>query len=421
MQSLLAPYGRKARVFLTWANRVGGIPNPLKVLSILPGLVLTTSLSRPILGALEPKGDESQGMQPFPAFLLGRDLATTNPITRLSEEKPTVMVHYMPWFAADPEKQKWGWHWTMNKFEPAKGQIASHYHPLRGPYDSSNPEVIDSQLQQMKAAGINGVMIDWYGLGNLWDYPQIHRNTQLLIKRVEKAHMKFAIVFEDATVGKLIENKVILASDAVSRTKAAIAWVGKNWFTSQAYLRLDNRPVFLVFGPQYFKSNEWSEIFPDTSPKPLFFSESHRAPNAEGAFNWPIPQQGPEGSWRAVEDFERESQSWPNRIPVIYPRFHDFYSEAKVGPSWGNIPDDDGKTLQKTLDIALANHPRIIQFATWNDWGEGTQIEPSVEFGYRDLEAIQRRLKPNKPNGQPYKPSDLRPPYSASSRGTYSK
>lgn len=400
---------------------MGVFSNLLKLLSLLPALVLTTNLSRQFIGTVEPTGAESQRKQAFPAFFLVSDLHNTHQITRPSEEEPTVMVHYMPWFAADPEKQKWGWHWTMNKFDPAKGQIASHYHPLRGPYDSSDPEVIDSQLQQMKAAGIDGVMIDWYGLGNLWDYPQIHRNTQILIKRVEKAHMKFAIVFEDATVGKLIENKVIQASDAVPRTKGTIEWVDKNWFTSRAYLRLDNRPVFLVFGPQYYKGNEWSEVFQGVSDKPLFFSESHRASSADGAFNWPIPQQGPEGSWRAIQDFEHESQSWQYRIPIIYPRFHDFYSEAKVGPSWGNIPDDDGKTLQKTLEIALAKNPRIIQIATWNDWGEGTQIEPSAEFGYRDLEAIQRRLKPKKPNGQPYTPSDLRPPYSASSRGTYSK
>ncbi len=36
-----------------------------------------------------------------------------------------------------------------------------------------------------------------------------------------------------------------------------------------------------------------------------------------------------------------------------------------------------------------------MQIATWNDWGEGTSIEPSHEFGYRDLEVVQaarRRL-----------------------------
>lgn len=34
-----------------------------------------------------------------------------------------------------------------------------------------------------------------------------------------------------------------------------------------------------------------------------------------------------------------------------------------------------------------------MQIATWNDWGEGTMVEPSVEFGYRDLEAVRAVLQ----------------------------
>ena len=33
---------------------------------------------------------------------------------------------------------------------------------------------------------------------------------------------------------------------------------------------------------------------------------------------------------------------------------------------------------------------RFIQIATWNDWGEGTNIEPSREFEMRDLKWIQQ-------------------------------
>ena len=33
-----------------------------------------------------------------------------------------------------------------------------------------------------------------------------------------------------------------------------------------------------------------------------------------------------------------------------------------------------------------------MQIATWNDHGEGTSIEPTVEFGYRYVEALQRAL-----------------------------
>ena len=50
-----------------------------------------------------------------------------------------IMVYYMPWFTAKPYSETWGWHWTMNHFNPdnvnATGQreIASWYYPLVGP------------------------------------------------------------------------------------------------------------------------------------------------------------------------------------------------------------------------------------------------------------------------------------------------
>jgi hypothetical protein len=46
------------------------------------------------------------------------------------------------------------------------------------------------------------------------------------------------------------------------------------------------------------------------------------------------------------------------------------------------------------IKIELGKAPRsglpLVQISTWIDWGEGTVIRPSVEFGYRDLEVVQR-------------------------------
>ena len=60
-----------------------------------------------------------------------------------------VMVYYMPWFSAKPDQAEWGWHWTMDRFNPnttnslGQRQIASWYYPLIGPYDSSDPAVLE--------------------------------------------------------------------------------------------------------------------------------------------------------------------------------------------------------------------------------------------------------------------------------------
>ena len=117
-----------------------------------------------------------------------------------------------------------------------------------------------------------------------------------------------------------------------------------------------------------------------------YFSEHYRRSAAIGAFDWPIPQEG----LRGIERFRESSKEWPTSIPVAFPRFVDIYAEAKVHKSWGRIEDDDGKTFKRSMDAALSSRAGIIQIATWNDWGEGTVIEPSLEFGYRDLEVMQQ-------------------------------
>ena len=97
-------------------------------------------------------------------------------------------------------------------------------------------------------------------------------------------------------------------------------------------------------------------------------------------------------------------------MAVAFPRFHDIYEQAKVHASWGKIDDDDGKTFAVTLEKALRSGLPLIQISTWNDWGEGTVIEPSTEFGYRDLEVVQRLRRRYLEPGFAGKPDDLRLP-----------
>ena len=51
-----------------------------------------------------------------------------------------------------------------------------------------------------------------------------------------------------------------------------------------------------------------------------------------------------------------------------------------------------------------------MQIATWNDWGEGTGIEPTEEFGYRDLETVQEVVRTALDPAFPFRPADLRLP-----------
>ena len=123
-----------------------------------------------------------------------------------------------------------------------------------------------------------------------------------------------------------------------------------------------------------------------------------------------IPKIGTTDGALIIADFYQRSMPWAKFITVAYPRFHDVYEQAGVDHSWGPIDDANGLTYRQTLDKALSANGQVVQIATWNDWGEGTLIEPSQEFGYRDLEYTLRALRSVRHTHSTVMPTDLRIP-----------
>ncbi len=317
---------------------------------------------------------------------------------------PLVLVHFMPWNVAPPISSTWGWHWTMNFFNPnsitadGRRQIASHYYPLTGPYDSMDPDILEYQVLLMKLSGIDGVIVDWYGTGQLWDYPGINDRTIALFHFIEKAGLKFSICYEDQTLNNLISQNIISAADKIVQGQKDIKYLEETWFAKEAYVRIDDKPVLLNFGPQFFKqSSEWEAIFSALVSPPLLFTEDNRtAPAAVGAFSWPPMWKAPaDGELtqsalkQYLNDFSAKSKSWPYRISSAFPGFNDIYKEAGVSNGYALLDADNGSTFQLTLDQALSDNPHAIQIVTWNDYGEGTIVEPTEEFGYLYLEMLQ--------------------------------
>jgi hypothetical protein len=158
--------------------------------------------------------------------------------------------------------------------------------------------------------------------------------------------------------------------------------------------------VLLNFGPQHFKLDaEWREIFAVLTQAPAFFTEDNWMSSGAGAFNWPpmwlsqSPGTGGVLSTVALEAylaaFEKSGSAWPSYISSAFPRFHDIYQKAAIRDYWGYLGDRNGETFRETLRRALTNNSAIVQIVTWNDFGEGSVVEPTVEYGYRDLAVIQ--------------------------------
>jgi hypothetical protein len=328
------------------------------------------------------------------------------PTVAHAASKP-VMVHYMPWFVSQPYSGSWGWHWTMNYFNPnivntnGEQAIASWYYPLIGPYDSVDPAVLEYHVLLMKLAGIDGVIVDWYGPDNFNDYAVNNQRTLALFNYTRKAGLKFSLCYEDQTIQQEINGNYITAGAAISHAQKTMLYVQTNFFTDASFLRLSNAPVLLNFGPQYFKNNsDWVSIFSvlNATNQPAFFTEDNRlSPVGMGAFDWP-PMGLSGGGTNTLPpaqlqsylvSFDQKAGGWPGFVSSAFPRFHDIYARAGVGSSYGYLDDANGSTLTSTLSRAMTNHSAIVQVVTWNDFGEGTIVEPTQDYGYRDLGIVQ--------------------------------
>jgi hypothetical protein len=337
-----------------------------------------------------------------------------------SDSKPIVVAHYMPWYATKSFSGAWGWHWTMNHYNPdnvvaGRPDAASRYRPLIGLYDSNDLDVLRCQVLQMKLAGIQGVMIDWYGNDDFNDFGVNNRNSLQMIRAIASARMKYAIVYEDSTVPKEIAGGLIAAADAVGHGRRLMQWMEQNMFSSPAYLKLGGRPVLLVFGNPYYSDDQYQQMFSVLPDKPLLFTQcfpgSRSFPESgAGDFDWPLPSGGTRYALDQQQQFLARMSSWPLAIACAFPRFDDIYAEAGVGKSWGHVDDNDGQTYVETLTSALKSNARIVQLVTWNDYGEGTGIEPTVEYGYRDLETTQRLTRELVDPDLRYSAADLRFP-----------
>ena len=318
----------------------------------------------------------------------------------------TVMVHYMPWYVSKPYSGSWGWHWTMNHFHPdvvngnGRQDIASWYYPLIGPYDSADPAVLEYHVLLMKLAGIDGVVADWYGPDNFNDYAINNQRTLALLAYTRKAGLKFSLCYEDQTIQQEINGGYITASGAIYHAQQTMLYAQTNYFTDPSFLRLSNAPVFMNFGPQYFKnSSDWVSIFSvlNATNQPAFFTEDNRLAPGLGAFDWPPMWMSGGGSntltpgqlQSYLADFDQKAAAWPAFVSSAFPRFHDIYAQAGVGSSYGYLDDANGSTLTNTLSRAMTNHSAMVQLVTWNDFGEGTIIEPTLDYGYRDLGIVQ--------------------------------
>lgn len=315
----------------------------------------------------------------------------------IAKSNPTkTYMHYMPWFETNESSadKKWGYHWTMVNKNPnnidtnGKREIASHYYPLIGPYHSGDMNVIEFHLLLLKYAGVDGLLFDWYGSYDLNDYAINKENTEQVIAMLEKVGIDYAIVYEDRFLDNIVNAG--LAPTQISAAKNDMKYLQSNYFKDQNYIKIADKPLLLNFGPITLQQPEnWTDVFSVLSPKPTFltlwYESADAGINAQGEYAW------------VYQDNSHLTNFYNNRLETLgvafgsaYPGFKDYYKEGGAGDNIGfTIEHNNGETFEQTLQLAKSANLDYLQLITWNDFGEGTMIEPTEEFGFTSLEKLK--------------------------------
>lgn len=314
------------------------------------------------------------------------------PVTKTNDMK--IFVHYMPWFQSAPYDGFWGTHWTMSNRNPnniidGQRDIASHFYPLIGPYSSKDPDVAEYHLLLMKYAGIDGIFIDWYGTYDVYDYRLNLEGSENIIDLIDEVGLEFGIVYEDQTTAKVVN-----AGEASTTIEAATndwQYIQNNYFSNPNYTRVDGNPLALVWTPIEIESGSaWSQILTDVDPNlmllALWYQVGDLGSNGDGEYGWVYGGNG-NHMQEIINFYNNRLNRYDLGIGTAYPGFVDFYEEGGQGDVIGwEIPHS---TLELTLDLATQYNVDYLQLVTWNDFGEGTIIEPTVETGYTYLETVQ--------------------------------
>ncbi len=348
-------------------------------------------------------------------------LSGCSPEGELSEEDPPITseptllpalvgANYYPWY----DYERW----------ETEGYTNS---PWLGKYDSSSPNVIDQHILWAAEAGIDFFSMEWCGEpGSPTD--QVFRQ---MINSTHSDKIKFAIFYDSAInldPGWEYDDRPDFDHMFDHRTKGQkliddVAYIAGEYFNHPQYLRIDGRPV-VIFYPVggWRNADPWLDRLQDemgslghdiyaiadlmgwdkddVADYPWEDWSRHFDAITGGLMHCQAVFDDPERDDFMVE-LERRIKEYHHEaldrgmgfIPPIMVAFDN------RDPNLTVIPRDDGATMRRSWEIATQtlDDTAIAMFMTFNEWHEGTEIEPSNEYGAFYLDLL-RELRASSPN-----------------------
>ena len=317
----------------------------------------------------------------------------------------------MGWFGQSKWTDWAHWEWTgENPHDPRKfvdsdkRDIASVNYPLIGPYKSDDPKLLRYHTKLAKAVGIDALVVDWYTYRDTrnTDLAYMDKNFSVMMDTADQESYQLSVLMEP----KIHFNGWIQHSsrkEAVDAVKDDFRYVLNNYSKRKSFLKHEGLPVLFVYDTIRLTPSEWSSLVDDmeneghyfvlvgdvTDPKYLGpFNSLYEWPNYEG-----VIKEDESYHSRILNDLNKKTEKRKDIVPsaAVWPGFND------TGVwGWGNQPRvldrRNGDFYHSTWNAAVENNSKWLVIASFNDWNEGTQTEPSREHAFEYLDMTAKNI-----------------------------
>lgn len=292
-----------------------------------------------------------------------------------------------------------GGHWRSGGNDPG-GNPEYTNTPVLGEYDSREEEVINRHIAWAKEAGIDFFAVSWWGPNEATDITL--KDYYLNARR--SYDIKFCIHYE--SLGRLGGPPVDLSDPARrQRFLSDFEYLAETYFNDPRYLRIKGRPVVIIYAVRDYRNADRAfaelktkmrakgfdpfliaDVVWWTEAKDLNWTFLSKYFDAITGYNLYSPDK--------VADFKREVaskyQEYKKRamieglafIPSVMPGFDN--RKTSQLPRSSEFFEDLWHIASRYFDQELP----LIMVTSFNEWHEGTEVEPSLEYGTWYLELL---------------------------------
>lgn len=244
------------------------------------------------------------------------------------------------------------------------------------PYASRERAIMGQHIEQAQRAGIDAFLVAWYGPGP----NQTEPNLRALLEEAAARNFKIGILFEtDAPT-----------FNGIGDISAALQHAWSVHMQHPAYIRVGGRPVMFFWRPYIYNVGTWTSVRNSVDParSQIWISEgvdvSYLA-TFDGHHLYSNTWNPPNDLNYTNQKFARWVQNQREKVgrplywvSTVMPGYDDVRIRPRVGYRTSR---EGGAYYERGWQAAINSNPDWIVVNSFNEWPEGTYIEPSVSYG----------------------------------------